>query len=49
MLNLIGDRYECAGTYHQLGMVAEDLREYEQARDYYQQALEINIEFGARY
>nr|WP_322678770.1 tetratricopeptide repeat protein [Nostoc sp. DedQUE03]MDZ7974114.1 CHAT domain-containing protein [Nostoc sp. DedQUE03] len=38
-----------ASTYHQLGIVAEDLREYHQARDYYQQALEINIEFGDRY
>ncbi|MFN6492900.1 CHAT domain-containing protein [Nostoc sp. DedQUE03] len=38
-----------ASTYHQLGIVAQDLREYHQARDYYQQALEINIEFGDRY
>ena len=39
------DRYEQAGTYHQLGMVAEELREYEQAQKHYQQALEIFIEF----
>ncbi|MBD2214034.1 tetratricopeptide repeat protein [Nostoc linckia FACHB-104] len=38
-----------ASTYHQLGRVAEELREYDQARDYYQQALEIKIEFGDRY
>jgi len=38
-----------ATTYHQLGIVAQELREYHQARDYYQQALEINIEFGDRY
>ena len=38
-----------ATTYHQLGIVAQELREYHQARDYYQQALEIYIEFGDRY
>ncbi|MFN6485624.1 tetratricopeptide repeat protein [Nostoc sp. DedQUE02] len=38
-----------ASTYHQLGYVAQVLREYDQARDYYQQALEIKIEFGERY
>ncbi len=38
-----------ASTYHQLGYVAQQLREYNQARDYYQQALEIKIEFGDRY
>ncbi|MDJ0687910.1 MAG: tetratricopeptide repeat protein [Xenococcaceae cyanobacterium MO_188.B32] len=31
-----------ATTYHNLGMVAQDLKEYEQARDYYQQALAID-------
>ncbi|WP_035153627.1 tetratricopeptide repeat protein [Calothrix sp. 336/3] len=36
-----------ASTYHQLGNVAYLLREFEQARDYYQQALQIKIEFGA--
>ncbi|MHC5756072.1 MAG: tetratricopeptide repeat protein, partial [Nostoc sp.] len=35
-----------ASIYHQLGRVAQKLREYDQARDYYQQALEIRIEFG---
>ena len=38
-----------ATTYHQLGSVAQDLREYQQARDYYQQALSLYIEFGDRY
>jgi tetratricopeptide (TPR) repeat protein len=36
-------------TYHQLGIVAQALREFEQARRNYQQALQINIEFGDRY
>ncbi|MDB9424721.1 tetratricopeptide repeat protein, partial [Microcystis aeruginosa CS-564/01] len=34
-------------TYHNLGRVAEELREWEQARSYYQQAIEIKIEYGA--
>ncbi|MEM9450883.1 MAG: tetratricopeptide repeat protein, partial [Cyanobacteria bacterium P01_E01_bin.6] len=34
---------------HQLGIVAQELREYEQARSHYQQALDINIEFNDRY
>ena len=38
-----------AGTYHQLGRVAQELREYEQARKDYQQALEIQIEYNDRY
>nr|MDZ8020665.1 tetratricopeptide repeat protein [Nostoc sp. SerVER01] len=38
-----------ASTYHNLGYVAQELRQYDQARDYYQQALEIKIEFGDRY
>ncbi|MBU7585403.1 MAG: tetratricopeptide repeat protein, partial [Nostoc sp. TH1S01] len=33
----------------QLGMVAQKLREFEQARRNYQQALEIKIEYGNRY
>ncbi|MCA2939546.1 MAG: tetratricopeptide repeat protein [Microcystis sp. M113S1] len=36
-----------AVTLHQLGMVAAELREWEQARSYYRQALEICIEYGA--
>jgi tetratricopeptide (TPR) repeat protein/type II secretory pathway predicted ATPase ExeA len=38
-----------ATVYHQLGRVAEELREYDQARQDYQQALQIYIEFGDRY
>ncbi|MDJ0500775.1 MAG: tetratricopeptide repeat protein, partial [Nostocales cyanobacterium LE14-WE4] len=32
-----------------LGIVAQEMREYAQARDFYQQALSILIEFGDRY
>ena len=38
-----------ATTYHQLGIVAQQLREFEQAREYYQQALALFIEFSDRY
>ena len=38
-----------AVNFHQLGYVAEELREYEQARSHYQQALDIYIEFNDRY
>ncbi|MEO0394351.1 MAG: tetratricopeptide repeat protein, partial [Cyanobacteria bacterium P01_A01_bin.137] len=38
-----------ASTYHQLGRVAQELREYEQARSHYQQALDIKIEYNDRY
>ena len=38
-----------ASTYHQLGIVAQEMREYAQARDFYQQALAIYIEFEDRY
>ncbi|MCZ8202201.1 tetratricopeptide repeat protein [Microcystis sp. LE19-55.1A] len=38
-----------ASTLHCLGMVAQELREWEQARSYYQQAIEIYIEYGDRY
>lgn len=38
-----------ASTYHNLGIVAQQLREFEKARRNYQLALEINIEFGDRY
>jgi tetratricopeptide (TPR) repeat protein len=38
-----------AFNYHQLGAVAQALREYEQARSHFQQALDIYIEFGDRY
>ncbi|WP_430015330.1 tetratricopeptide repeat protein [Microcystis protocystis FBCC-A270] len=39
--------YSLGNAYHNLGMVAQELREWEQARSYYQQALEIKIEYGA--
>jgi tetratricopeptide (TPR) repeat protein len=32
-----------------LGRVAQELREYEQAKHYYQQALDIKIEYSDRY
>jgi tetratricopeptide (TPR) repeat protein len=32
-----------------LGRVAQEMREYAQARDFYQLALSIKIEFGDRY
>ncbi|MBG1245121.1 tetratricopeptide repeat protein [Nostoc sp. NZL] len=35
--------------YHQLETVAQELREFEEARRNYQQALAINIKFGDRY
>jgi tetratricopeptide (TPR) repeat protein len=35
-----------ASTYHQLGVIAQEMREYAQARDFYQLALSICIEFG---
>ena len=38
-----------ATSYHQLGRVAEELREFEQARSDYQQALQIYVEFNDRY
>ncbi len=38
-----------ANTLHQLGIVAQAQREYSQARDYYQQALDIKIEYGDKY
>ncbi|MGK7875304.1 MAG: tetratricopeptide repeat protein, partial [Xenococcaceae cyanobacterium] len=44
-----GDRHSQASTYHQLGRVAQELREFEQARRHYQQALSIYIEYGDRY
>jgi len=38
-----------ASTLHNLGRVAEELREYEQAKHYYQQALDIYIAFSDRF
>jgi tetratricopeptide (TPR) repeat protein len=42
-------RARSAGIYHQLGAVAQAQREWEQAQTYYQQALQIYIEFNDRY
>ena len=38
-----------ATTYHNLGMVAEEQRQWEQAEQYYQQALQIKMEYNDRY
>jgi tetratricopeptide (TPR) repeat protein len=38
-----------AGTYYQLGMVAQEQREWEQAEQYYLQAMEIFIDLNDRY
>ena len=38
-----------ANTYHNLGLVAQKLRKYPEAQDYYQQALNIKIEYEDRY
>ena len=40
---------ELAVAYHQLGIVAQEFREYGEARQNYQQALAIKIELGDRY
>jgi len=38
-----------AGIYHQLGMVAQEQRQWAQAEEYYRQALQIYIDFNDRY
>jgi tetratricopeptide (TPR) repeat protein len=38
-----------ASTYHQLGAVAQELREFDEARANYQQAIQIYVEFNDRY
>ncbi|MGK7876700.1 MAG: tetratricopeptide repeat protein [Xenococcaceae cyanobacterium] len=38
-----------ASILHGLGIVAQETREWEQARRYFQQALELKIEFGDRF
>ena len=44
------EQAELNGTiYHQLGMVAQEQRQWEQAEQYYQQALQIKIEYNDRY
>ncbi len=42
-------QFYLASPYHQLGYVAHQLREFQQAQSYYQQALEIKSEYGDRY
>ena len=43
------DRYSQADTYHQLGFVAQEQRQWSQAEQYYQQALRIYMEYNDRY
>ncbi|MBD1857162.1 MULTISPECIES: tetratricopeptide repeat protein [Leptolyngbya] len=38
-----------AGSYHQLGITAQKLHDYDEARNYYHQALQIKVEFNDRY
>jgi tetratricopeptide (TPR) repeat protein len=38
-----------ASIYHQLGIIAQIQRQWEQAEQYYKEALAINIEFGDRH
>ncbi len=38
-----------ASIYHQLGIVAEEQRQWQQAEQYYQQALQIRLEYNDRY
>jgi tetratricopeptide (TPR) repeat protein len=42
-------RKQSATIYHQLGMVEQEQRQWEQAEQYYQQALQIYIEYNDRY
>ena len=44
-----GDRHSAAGTYHQLGIVAQDQRRFDEAETNYRQALDIYLEFGDRH
>src|SRR5437588_12994412 len=43
------DRYEQAGTYHQLGRVAQKQRKWEEAIRYLLQALELYVEYDDGY
>ncbi len=38
-----------ASIYHQLGMVAQEQRQWEQAKQYYQQTLQLSIEYNDHY
>ncbi|MDB5384950.1 MAG: hypothetical protein JWM11_596 [Planctomycetaceae bacterium] len=42
-------RYEQASTYHNVGRVAQEQRQWEQAEQYYRKALDLKIEFNDRY
>ena len=48
-VDILNHCYSQAHICHQLGIIAQKLREFEQARNDYQQALKIFIEFGDRY
>nr|MBA2678744.1 tetratricopeptide repeat protein [Ktedonobacteraceae bacterium] len=52
-LHVEGDQREYheleVSAYHQLGIIAQEWREYEQAEHYYQQALQLSIEYADRY
>ncbi|WP_243902792.1 tetratricopeptide repeat protein, partial [Aetokthonos hydrillicola] len=41
--------YSLGTTYHELGIVAQELREYDEAWRNYQQALQIFVEYDDRY
>ncbi len=43
------DRYGQAKTYHQLGMVVQEERAWEEAKQYYEKALQIEIDYNDRY
>ena len=40
------DRYSQAGTYHQLGRAAEELREFEESGSNYLKALQLYVEYN---
>ncbi len=42
----LGDEHGAAGTYHQLGMVAEERRDFEAAEGWYRKSLEITERLG---
>ncbi|MDY6992409.1 MAG: tetratricopeptide repeat protein [Pseudomonadota bacterium] len=46
---IINTRHGQASTYHQLGIEAEEQRQWAQAQQYYQKDLAICIEFNDRY
>ncbi len=43
------DRYAQAGTYHNLGVVAQEQRQWQQACSYFLQALETFVEYKDAY